>query len=106
MSGKTLPDRYKILSVLRRIGDPGRARWVPEPGIEGSVGVFQFHRDAAPIAVEAVSGRSMAITPGDIFLASPGHRESVRWVVGGVPDGGLVPGEDYWVLSESGVMGA
>jgi hypothetical protein len=53
----------------------------------------------------AVSVRSMAITPGDIFLATPGYRELVRWIVGGMPKGGLVPGDDYWVLSESGIMG-
>jgi hypothetical protein len=105
MTGGILPANYKILSVLRRVGELGRARWIAETGTEGSVAVFRFPDDATPIAVEAVSGRSMAITPGDIFLATPGHRESVRWVVGGVPEGGLVPGEDYWVLSESGVMG-
>lgn len=106
MSGGTLPANYKILSVLRRVGELGRARWSPVVGVEGIVGVFQFPEDAAPIIVEAVSGRSMAIVPGDIFLGTPGYRESVRWVVGGMPEGGLVPGEDYWVLSESGVMGA
>ena len=47
----------------------------------------------------------MTIVAGDIFLATPGYRESVRWTVGGVPAGGLVPGNKYWVLSESGVMG-
>jgi hypothetical protein len=76
------------------------------PGIEGCVGVFQFPDEARPIVVEAVSGRSMAIVGGDVFLATPGYRESVRWTVGGVPEGGLVPNEDYWVLSQSGVMGA
>ncbi|HLJ06061.1 MAG TPA: hypothetical protein VKT26_07305 [Acetobacteraceae bacterium] len=106
MSGGILPANYKVLSVFRRIGELGRARWLPVLGVEGSVGVFQFPEDATPIIVEAVSGRSMAIVPGDIFLATPGYRESVRWVVGGMPKGGLVPGEDYWVLSESGVMGA
>lgn len=105
MTEGTLPATYKQLSVLRRVGELGRARWRAVPGIEGCVGVFQFPHDATPIIVEAVSGRSMTITPGDIFLATPGYRESVRWTVGGVPEGGLVPGEDYWVLAESGVMG-
>jgi hypothetical protein len=38
-------------------------------------------------------------------LGTPGHRESTRWVVGGIPDGGLVPGKSYWVLADSGVVG-
>jgi hypothetical protein len=105
MSGGTLPANCKRLSALRRIGELDGARWLAAPGVEGCVGVFEFPRDAAPIVVEAVSGRSMAITPEDCFLATPGYRESVRWVVGGVPEGGLVPGEDYSFLSESGVMG-
>lgn len=75
------------------------------PGHEGCVGVFQFPHDANPVTVEATSGRSMAIVPDDIFLATPGYRESVRWTVGGVPEGGLVPGNDYWLLAESGVVG-
>ena len=106
VSGGILPAGHKRLSVLRRVGELADARWTAERGTEGCVGVFQFAADAAPIIVEAESGRSMAIVPGDIFLATPGYRESVRWVVGGVPDGGLVPGEDYWFLAESGVMGA
>jgi hypothetical protein len=47
----------------------------------------------------------MTLAPGDFFLGTPGHRESTRWVVGCVPSGGLVPGCQYWVLSESGVVG-
>ena len=47
----------------------------------------------------------MMLAPGDVFLATAGYRESTRWVVGGIPDGGLVPGSDYWVLAESGVVG-
>jgi hypothetical protein len=47
----------------------------------------------------------MTIGPGDAFLATPGYRESRRWAVGGIPAGGLVPGNDYWVLSDSGVVG-
>jgi hypothetical protein len=105
MTPGTLPDRYKILSVLRRAGELGRARWRELPGFEGCIGVFQFPHDATPIIVEAVSGRSMAIVPGDIFLATPGYRESVRWTVGGVPEAGLMPRQDYWMLALSGVMG-
>jgi hypothetical protein len=104
-TGGTLPATYKRLSALRRVGELGRARWRAVPGLEGYVGVFQFPLDATPILVEAVSGRSMTVVPGDVFLATPGYRESVRWTVGGVPEGGLVPGENYWVLAESGVMG-
>jgi hypothetical protein len=47
----------------------------------------------------------MTLTPGDLFLATPGHRESTRWVVGRVPAGGLVPGGEYWVLADCGVIG-
>jgi hypothetical protein len=47
----------------------------------------------------------MALAPGDFFLATPGHRESTRWVVGSVPPDGLVPGRNYWVLADSGVIG-
>ena len=47
----------------------------------------------------------MTVTPGDLFVGTPGHRESTRWVVGGVPAGGLVPGRKYWVLSDCGVVG-
>jgi hypothetical protein len=102
----TLADDYKQLSVLRRVGELGRARWLATPGDEGNVGVFRFAEETTPVVVEAVSGRSMALVPGDIFLATPGHRESVHWTVGGVPDGGLLPGEDYWILAESGVIGS
>jgi hypothetical protein len=47
----------------------------------------------------------MAIAPGDAFLATPGSRESTRWVSGSIPDDGLVPGDEYWVLAECGVVG-
>ena len=104
-TGGILPAFYKQLSVLRRVGELGRARWRPVPGFEGCVGVFHLPRDGLPIMVEAMTGRSMTIAPGDVFLATPGYRESVRWTVGGVPEGGLVPGEMYWVLAESGVVG-
>ena len=44
--------------------------------------------DASPIIVEAVSGRAMTLVPRDVFLATPGYRESTRWVVGGIPKRG------------------
>lgn len=74
-------------------------------GLEGDVCAFELARDGSPIVVEAVSGRDMILAPGDVFLATPGHRESTRWVVGGIPDGGLVPGRPYWVLAQSGILG-
>lgn len=105
MTAETLPAACKQLSVLRRVGALRGHHWVAVPGMEGFAGVFRFPRDAEPIMVEAVCGRSMTLVPGDIFLASPGYRESVRWVVGGVPEDGLSPGGDYWILAESGVIG-
>jgi hypothetical protein len=47
----------------------------------------------------------MTIAPGDAFLGTPGWIQTRRMAVGGIPDGGLVPGSDYWVLSYSGVVG-
>lgn len=47
----------------------------------------------------------MALVPRDIFLATPGCRESTRWVSGQVPPCGLVPDDVYWVLSDCGVVG-
>jgi len=47
----------------------------------------------------------MTLLAGDVFLGTPGHRESPRWVVGGVPKHGLVPGKAYWLLSECGLVG-
>lgn len=101
-----LPPSYKRLSALRRVGDLGRSCWDAIPGFEGYIGLFQLQSDAGPISVEAESGRSMTVVPGDVFLATPGYRELVHWTVGGVPAGGLEPGEEYWVLSESGVIGS
>ena len=80
-------------------------RLVAAPGLEGGVCAFKLAPQGSPIIVEAVSGRSMTLAPGDVFLATPGHRESTRWVVGGIPRRGLVVGRNYWVLAESGVIG-
>jgi hypothetical protein len=74
-------------------------------GLEGDVCAFELPAEASPIVVEDVSGRSLMLAPGDVFLATPGHRESTRWVVGGIPSGGLVPGESYWVLAQAGIIG-
>ncbi|MEH2552083.1 hypothetical protein V1283_008728 [Bradyrhizobium sp. AZCC 2262] len=67
--------------------------------------MFELTEQAAPIILESVSGRAMTLVPGDLFLGTPGHRESTRWVVGRVPPGGLRPGASYWVLADSGVVG-
>jgi hypothetical protein len=47
----------------------------------------------------------MTIAPGDTFLATPGYRESTRWVSGGIPAAGLTPGDQYWVLADCGIVG-
>jgi hypothetical protein len=95
----------KKTSVLRRVPPLGWSRHRAIPAREGDVCLFKLRRTAAPITVEAASGRFMTLVPGDVFLATPGHRESTRWVVGKVPDKGLVPQREYWVLADSGVVG-
>jgi hypothetical protein len=95
----------KKTSVLRRVPPLGRIRYRAIPAREGDVCVFKLGATAAPIIVEADSGRFMTLVPGDVFLAAPGYRESTRWVVGGVPKRGLVPRGEYWVLADSGVVG-
>jgi len=105
MSGVALAPDTKRTSVLRRVPPFASARYVSEAGQEGDVCAFELPLDASPIVVEAVTGRSLMLAPGDVFLATPGHRESTRWVVGGIPAGGLVPGNDYWVLAQAGVIG-
>ena len=101
-----LPDHTKRTSVLRRM-PPGLAVRVAEQcGLEGDVCAFALASGATPLSAEAVTGRAMTIAPGDVFLGTPGHRESTRWVVGSVPDGGLLPGNEYWVLADCGAVGA
>jgi CobQ/CobB/MinD/ParA nucleotide binding domain len=96
----------KCLSALRRM-PAGRAMRVSEQfGREGDVCAFVLLTAAAPLSAEAVTGRAMTLAPGDTFLGTPGHRESTRWVVGRVPDGGLVPGDEYWLLADGGAVGA
>jgi hypothetical protein len=81
--------------------------WLAERnGLEGDICVFELAAGAAALAIEAVTGRALVIAPGDRFLATAGYRESTRWVVGNIPEGGLVPGSDYWVLAACGVVGA
>jgi hypothetical protein len=105
MNGGNLSANLKRTSALRRVPQLEAVRYQPECGSEGDICAFELPRDASPITVESPTGRAMTIAPGDVFLATPGYRESRRWAVGSIPAGGLVPGADYWVLSESGVVG-
>jgi hypothetical protein len=105
MTGGNLPADVKRTSVLRRVPPFQDLRYQCEHGGEGDVCAFELPRDAFPIAVESASGRIMAIAPGDTFLATPGYRAARRWAAGSIPAGGLVPGDAYWVLSDSGVVG-
>src|SRR5579862_3406013 len=95
----------KRTSVLRRVPPVARIDARPIRGLEGDVCLFELGADASPIVVEAESGRAMTLVPGDRFLAAPGHRESTRWVVGGIPKRGLIPGRSYWVLADNGIVG-
>jgi hypothetical protein len=95
----------KRTSVLRRVPRLDSACCVPVAGLEGDVCAFELPQEATPIIVEEVSGRSLMLAPGDLFLATPGYRESTRWVVGEIPTGGLVPGNRYWVLAQAGIVG-
>jgi hypothetical protein len=105
MAGENLSVALKRTSVLRRVPQLEALQFRSVPAGEGDVCVFELPRGASPITVESSVGRMMAIAPGDAFLATPGYRESVWWAVGRIPPGGLVPGSDYWVLADSGVVG-
>ena len=105
MTGGSLPVNVKFTSALRRIPPLQAFQYRPVLATEGDVCAFELPPGALPITVEAPSGRPMAVTPGDTFLATPGYRESTRWVSGRIPAGGLIPGDYYWVLAESGVVG-
>jgi hypothetical protein len=105
MNGGNLSANLKRTSALRRVSPLEAVRYQSECGSEGDICAFELPCDASPITVESPTGRAMTIAPGDVFLATPGYRESRRWAVGSIPAGGLVPGADYWVLSESGVVG-
>jgi len=105
MNGGSLPANIKRTSALRRVPPLEALRYRSEHGSEGDVCVFELAHDALPIMVESPTGRLMTVAPGDIFLATPGYRESTRWVSGSIPAGGLVPGESYWVLADCGIVG-
>lgn len=105
MYTESLPANVKRASALRRVPQLDSIHLRSAPGSEGDVCAFELPCDGCPITVESPSGRLMTIVPGDVFLATPGYRAARRLVVGRIPDGGLVPGNSYWVLSESGVVG-
>jgi len=105
VTGESLSVVLKRTSALRRVPPLEALRYRPVLANEGDVCAFELSRATFPITVEAPGGRAMTISPGDAFLATPGYRESRRWAVGCIPAGGLVPGNNYWVLSESGVVG-
>ena len=105
MSGGRLPTDVKHTSTLRRVPRLGAMQFRSVCGGEGDICAFELPRAAFPITVEAPDGRVMTIAPGDVFLATPGYRESTRWVSGRIPAGGLVPGDQYWMLAASGVVG-
>jgi hypothetical protein len=106
MKGVTLAADVKKTSVLRRLPPFAPLRYRRVPAAEGDVCAFALLADASPLIVEACSGRAMTLAPGDVFLATPAYRESTRWVVGDIPAGGLVPGRTYWMLADSGLVGA
>ena len=105
MTGENLSGALKRTSALRRVPPLEALQYRPILASEGDVCAFELPRDALPITVESPTGRMMAIAPGDAFLATPGYREATRSVSGGIPAGGLVPGDHYWVLADSGVVG-
>src|SRR6202166_2491427 len=99
MSGGYLPANIKRTSVLRRVPPLDLIRLGSAFGCEGDICAFELARDASPITVESPTGRMMTIAPGDVFLGTPGYRAARRWVVGSIPEGGLVPDNEYWVIS-------
>lgn len=104
-SRETLPANVKITSALRRVSLSGPLRYVKTPAVEGDVCAFRLAANSPPVLAETVTGRMQTLVPGDVFLGTPGSRESNIVLVGGVPKGGLIPGKAYWLISESGVVG-
>jgi hypothetical protein len=47
----------------------------------------------------------MTLVGGDLLVGAPAYRESTRWVVGSIPPDGLLPGGEYWILADSGIVG-
>jgi hypothetical protein len=106
MKGVPLAADVKKTSVVRRLPPFTSLRYRKVPALEGDVCAFALPPDASPLIVEACSGRAMTLAPGDVFLGTPAHRESTRWVVGEIPASGLLPGRLYWMLADSGLVGA
>ena len=92
-------------SALRRVPASQPMQLAEVGATESDVCVFELSPEAGAITIEATSGRALVIAPGDRFLGTAGHRESTRWVVGTLPQGGLIPGSDYWILADCGVAG-
>jgi hypothetical protein len=105
MLGGKLPADVKRTSALRRVPSLKVISVRSECGNEGDICAFELPSDAPPITAEAPTGRMMTIAPGDAFLATPGYRESTRWICGLIPAGGLVPGDYYRLLADCGVVG-
>lgn len=101
----SLPPNVRWTSALRRVPAGIVMGLHDGAGNEGDICAFLLPKDGAPIVMEAVSGRALTIAPGGTFLGTPAHRESTRWSVGRVPDGGLIPGHDYWALAACGAVG-
>jgi hypothetical protein len=99
MPGGNVPANVKTTSVLRRVSLGRPLHYVNAPGLVGNVCAFQLAAKSLPILVESVSGRMQTVVAGDVFLGTPGARESNIVLVGGVPKGGLIPGTTYWVIS-------
>jgi hypothetical protein len=95
----------KITSALRRVALEAPLYRVEAPAVEGDVCAFQLAATSQPVLAETVTGRMQTLVPGDVFLGTPGSRESNIVLVGGVPKNGLTPGAAYWLISESGVVG-
>jgi hypothetical protein len=105
MTGGRRTAGIKWTSVLRRVPPLPTIQPVPARGREGDVCAFRLAAEASPIVVEDVCGRAMTLVPGDVFLATPGFRDSTRWAAGGIPKAGLASGRNYWLLADSGVIG-
>jgi hypothetical protein len=105
LTAQDITRSVKITSVLRRVPSREPMTYAETACQEGDVGLFELTAETEPVVLESSSGRAMTVAPGDLFLATPGHRESTRWVVGRIPPDGLMPGEDYCILADCGVIG-
>jgi hypothetical protein len=105
IAATTDPSALKRTSCIRRAVIEPEAVCVEAPGTEGLVCAFEVLQTSKPLIVEDPSGRALTLLPGDVFLSTPGFRESTRFIVGGLPPDGLRPRSQYWILSPSGVVG-